>query len=82
VGVDGPLVFDDEDMVIDAAVASLGLAYAIEDQVAAQLQVGTLARVLDASRHPVTYVARDGLRAFGILRVHARSTTNCEAAGI
>jgi DNA-binding transcriptional LysR family regulator len=47
VGVDGPLVLDDEDMVIDAALSGTGLAYVIEDQVASLLQAGALARVLE-----------------------------------
>ncbi len=45
-GVDGPLVFDDEGMVIDAALAGMGLAYVIEEQVASLLRAGALARVL------------------------------------
>ena len=47
VGVAGPLVFDDEDMVINAALAGVGLAYVIEDQVASLLKAGALARVLE-----------------------------------
>lgn len=47
VGVDGPLVFDDEQMVLDAALAGLGLAYVIEDQAAALLKTGALSRVLE-----------------------------------
>jgi len=47
VGVDGPLVFDDEGMVIDAALAGMGLAYVIEEQVASLLRAGALARVLE-----------------------------------
>jgi DNA-binding transcriptional LysR family regulator len=47
VGVDGPLVFDDEGMVIDAALAGIGLGYLIEDQVAALLRTGALLRVLE-----------------------------------
>ena len=47
VGVEGPLVFDDEGIVIDAALAGVGLAYLIEDQVASLLQSGALSRVLD-----------------------------------
>ena len=47
VGVDGPLIFDDEIMVLDAALAGLGLAYLIEDQVASLLRTGTLSRVLE-----------------------------------
>jgi DNA-binding transcriptional LysR family regulator len=47
VGVDGPLVFDDESMVLDAALTGLGLAYLIEDQVASLLRAGALSRVLE-----------------------------------
>jgi len=47
VGVEGPLVFDDEGFIIDAALAGLGLAYVIEDQVASLLRAGALSRVLD-----------------------------------
>jgi len=47
VGVDGPLVFDDEEMVLDAAMAGMGLAYLIEDQVAPLIGAGTLTRVLE-----------------------------------
>ena len=47
VGVEGPLVFDDEGIVIEAALAGVGLAYLIEDQVASLLQSGALSRVLD-----------------------------------
>jgi DNA-binding transcriptional LysR family regulator len=46
VGVEGPLIFDDEDLVIDAALAGVGLAYLIEDQVISLLQAGALSRVL------------------------------------
>jgi DNA-binding transcriptional LysR family regulator len=47
VAVDGPLVFDDEDLIIDAALAGVGLAYVIEEQVVSLLQAGALARVLE-----------------------------------
>jgi DNA-binding transcriptional LysR family regulator len=47
VGVDGPLVFDDEDMVIDAALAGVGLAFLIEDQVGSLVQAGALTRALE-----------------------------------
>ncbi len=47
VGVDGPLVFDDEGMVVDAALDGLGLAYLIEDQVAPLVRDGALSRVLE-----------------------------------
>jgi len=46
IAVDGPLVFDDEDIVIDAALSGVGLAYVVEEQVASQLQAGALVRVL------------------------------------
>jgi DNA-binding transcriptional LysR family regulator len=47
VAVDGPLVFDDEGMVVEAALAGLGLAYLIEDQVKPLLKAGALSRVLE-----------------------------------
>ena len=47
VGVDGPLVFDDGDMMVGAALEGLGLALVIEDDVASQLRDGTLTRVLE-----------------------------------
>jgi DNA-binding transcriptional LysR family regulator len=47
VAVQGPLIFDDEGLVIDAALAGVGLACLIEDQVASLLQAGTLSRVLE-----------------------------------
>jgi len=47
VAVDGPLIFDDEDMVIEAALAGVGLAFLIEDQVRSLLEAGALARVLE-----------------------------------
>src|SRR4029450_11332004 len=47
VGVDGPLIFDDEGFIIDAALAGMGPAYVIEDQVASLLRAGTLSRVLE-----------------------------------
>jgi len=47
VGVDGPLVFDDAAMAIDATLAHVGLAYLIEDQVAPLIKSGVLVRVLD-----------------------------------
>jgi DNA-binding transcriptional LysR family regulator len=47
VEVEGPLIFDDEGMVVDAAVAGVGLGYVIEEQVASLLQAGDLVRVLE-----------------------------------
>jgi DNA-binding transcriptional LysR family regulator len=47
VGVEGPLVFDDEEMVLNAAQAGGGLAYLIEEQVASLLKAGALLRVLE-----------------------------------
>jgi DNA-binding transcriptional LysR family regulator len=46
-GVDGPLTFDDEGMILDAALAGLGLAYLVDDQVASFLRAGALLRVLE-----------------------------------
>ena len=45
--MEGPLVFDDEGFIIDAALAGMGLAYVIEDQVASLLRTGELSRVLE-----------------------------------
>jgi len=47
VGVEGPLIFDDEGMVTDAALAGVGLAYLFEDQVATLVRAGALTRVLE-----------------------------------
>ncbi len=47
VGVDGPLIFDDEQSVLDSALAGLGLAYLVEDQVSSMLKAGALMRVLE-----------------------------------
>lgn len=47
VAVEGPLIFDDEDMLTDAALAGVGLAYLLEDRVAALVRAGALARVLE-----------------------------------
>jgi DNA-binding transcriptional LysR family regulator len=47
VGLEGPVVFDDQGMMIDAAINGLGLAYLIEDQVAPLIANRTLIRVLD-----------------------------------
>ena len=46
VHVEGPLVFNDIDLVLGAAVAGHGLAYLLEDQVSAHLQSGKLCAVL------------------------------------
>ena len=47
VAVEGPLVFDDEEMVLNAALAGLGLAYLIEEQATPLIKAGALTRVLD-----------------------------------
>jgi len=47
VAVEGPLVFDDEEMVLNAALAGLGLAFLIEDHVTPLVKSGALTRVLD-----------------------------------
>ena len=47
VGVEGPLISGDIDIVTDAALAGVGLAYLFEDQVATLLEAGALVRVLD-----------------------------------
>lgn len=47
VAPDGTLIFNDEDMMVDAAMAGAGIAYVFEDTVTAQLQSGQLVRVLE-----------------------------------
>lgn len=46
VEVDGPLTLGDQDLIVDAALAGVGLAYLFEGQVERQLEAGTLVRVL------------------------------------
>ncbi len=48
VRVDGPLVFNDGDLILAAALAGQGLAYQFEDQVAEAVADGRLERTLDA----------------------------------
>ncbi|MBS1023162.1 LysR family transcriptional regulator [Gluconobacter cerinus] len=47
VRVEGPLILDDISMVLAAAVDGIGLAYVMEDQVAALIRDGKLVRVLE-----------------------------------
>lgn len=47
VGVDGPLVVDDVEMLINAALDGVGLAWTLEAQAALHLQTGALVRVLE-----------------------------------
>ena len=46
VRVDGPLVFNNSDLIREAALAGQGLAYAYEDDVAADIEAGRLIRIL------------------------------------
>lgn len=48
VRVGGPLVFNDADLILAAALAGQGLAYAWEDGVAGHVRAGRLVRVLEA----------------------------------
>ena len=47
VAVDGPLVVDDVDLVLRAALDGVGLAYVGEDRAAPHLESGALVRVLE-----------------------------------
>jgi DNA-binding transcriptional LysR family regulator len=47
VAVNGPLTVDDVDVLVRAALDGVGLAFTLEDHVAAQLASGALIRVLD-----------------------------------
>ncbi|CAE1136349.1 MULTISPECIES: LysR family transcriptional regulator [Xanthomonas] len=44
--VDGQLVLNNRDFIVDAAVSGLGIAYLLDDQVRPQLEDGTLVRLL------------------------------------
>src|SRR6266581_3134500 len=47
VRVEGPLVFNNVDLIREAALAGQGLAYTYEDTVAADIEVGRLTRILE-----------------------------------
>lgn len=47
VAVDGPLIVDDVDVLIRAAIAGVGLAFTLEEQVVPYLESGALVRVLE-----------------------------------
>ena len=47
VKVEGPLVFNNSDLIRDAALAGQGLAFVYEDEVAAQIEAGRLTRILE-----------------------------------
>ena len=46
IAVDGPLIFDAGGMVVDAALAGVGLGYVLEDRALEHLESGALVRVL------------------------------------
>src|ERR1700682_3309031 len=52
VGAHGPLVMDDMDMTIRAAMDGLGLTLSLEEYVAPQLASGAVVRVLEAWFQP------------------------------
>ena len=47
VRVDGPLVFNNADLIREAALAGQGIAYVYEDEVAADIKAGRLKRILE-----------------------------------
>ena len=47
VRVEGPLVFNNGDLIREAALAGQGLAYVYEDEVAADIKAGRLKRILE-----------------------------------
>jgi DNA-binding transcriptional LysR family regulator len=47
VRVEGQLIFNDADMVVQAAVAGFGLACVVQDRAEADLAAGRLVRVLE-----------------------------------
>jgi DNA-binding transcriptional LysR family regulator len=46
VAVEGPLVFDDPDMVVDAALAGVGVGFTVSDNLASLFEAGALVPVL------------------------------------
>jgi DNA-binding transcriptional LysR family regulator len=46
VAVEGPLVFDDGDMVVDAVLAGVGLGFVMEDRASSFINSGALTQVL------------------------------------
>jgi DNA-binding transcriptional LysR family regulator len=56
VRVDGPLVFNNSNLIREAALAGQGLAYVYEDEVRADIEAGRLIRILEkwCPRSPVT----------------------------
>jgi len=46
VAVDGPLIFDAGGMMVDAALAGLGIGYVLEDRAREHFKAGTLVRLL------------------------------------
>jgi len=51
-GVNGPLIIDDLDMTLHAAMDGIGLAFTLEESVAPHLASGALVRVLEDWRPP------------------------------
>jgi len=47
VRVEGPLVFNNADLIREAALAGQGIAYVYEDEVAAEIKAGRLKRILE-----------------------------------
>ncbi|UGY09826.1 LysR family transcriptional regulator [Phyllobacterium pellucidum] len=47
VEVDGPLIVDDQEIMIEAALLGVGVAYAFESQAIAHIEAGRLVRVLE-----------------------------------
>lgn len=73
IAVDGPLILNDDRLIVDAALAGAGLAFVMEAQVVTDIAAGRLVRVLDewCPRFPGFYLyypdrrlMRPALRAF------------------
>ncbi len=47
VRVDGPLIFNTSDPILDAALAGLGIAFLLEDECAAHIEGGRLVPILE-----------------------------------
>jgi DNA-binding transcriptional LysR family regulator len=51
--VNGPIITNDADLTISAALESIGVIYAVEEYVASMIKVGRLVRLLDESMLPI-----------------------------
>jgi DNA-binding transcriptional LysR family regulator len=71
VDVTGPMIFDDADLMIRAAVEGLGLTFSFEQYIAQQIAGGALVRVLEDWCPPF-------LAIFSTTRVGGSNRQHCQ----